>query len=83
MLQNTSLNNKFPLQALAETLHEAVCRGNLNEVGFLLEAGVDVNTPCPVTGMYPLSTALLYNLPHLAEAIISCGANVDIEDSFR
>ena len=68
---------------MAETLHEAICRGNMNEVGFLLEAGVDVNTPCPITGMFPLSTSLLYNMPHIAIALVNCGANVDIEDNFR
>jgi len=63
-----------------DTIHMAVCKGDLDRVTMLIESGTDVNAKDEF-GCTPLHWAVLADSPEVAALLIAKGANVHVEDS--
>ena len=64
----------------SDTIHMAVCKGDLGMVTTLIESGTNVNTKDEF-GSTPLHWAVLADSPDVAALLIAKGANVNMKDS--
>ena len=65
---------------LAGPIHDAIMNGNIDEVQWQLDAGVDVNEESS-KGLTPLHYAASAGHNDIVELLIECGANVNATDS--
>lgn len=62
-------------------IHAAVLSGNLEAVKQHIKAGSDINQKEPMSGSTPLMTAVTFNKPEIAKALINANADLSVKNN--
>ena len=62
-------------------IHTAVLHGNLEVVQQHIAAGTDLDSKEPMSGSTALISAITFNHPQIAQALIEAGANLEIQNN--
>ena len=62
-------------------IHTAVLYGNIEAVKQYIAAGTDLNTKEPMGGSTPLISAITFDQPEIAKALIEAGADLEIQNN--
>jgi hypothetical protein len=76
---NAEVNSK--VSAPEMDIQSAVLSGNLEMVKQHIEAGTDLNEKEPMGGSTPLMTAITFDKPKIAEALIKAGTDLSIKNN--
>lgn len=62
-------------------IHSAVLTGNLEAVKQHIEAGTDINKKEAMSGSTPLMSAITFNKPEIAKALINANADLSVKNN--
>ncbi|MCA9742567.1 MAG: ankyrin repeat domain-containing protein [Deferribacteres bacterium] len=62
-------------------LHMAALTGNLEAIQQHIQAGSDLNLREPTRGSTPLITAIVFDKPEVAKALIDAGADINLQNN--
>lgn len=68
-------------EAPKQDIHEAVITGNMEVLNQHIKAGRDINKKEPMGGSTPLITAITFDHPEMAKALIKGGADLSIQNN--
>lgn len=78
---NANTSNTSSIQTPDTDIHTAVLQGNLDVVKQHIEAGTDLNAKEPMGGSTPLISAITFNKPEIAQALIDAKADLSIKNN--
>ncbi|UAB80075.1 ankyrin repeat domain-containing protein [Marixanthomonas sp. SCSIO 43207] len=79
--KNTTALSKKEVSKPSIDIHEAVLAGNLEAVKQHIEAGTNINQKETMSGSTPLMTAITFNKPEIAKALINAEADLSIKNN--
>ncbi len=77
--QQTEVTSKVSAPEI--DIHGAVLTNNLDAVKQHIDAGTDINAKEPMGGSTPLITAITFDKPEIANALVKAGADLSIQNN--